>query len=209
MGRLLSYLEKESMVASGKVSMPPWEDVSLQPLREGAPPMDIVGEHLRVFVNECTWTWAQAKKMEYEAAKAARGEDEHAAEFANLCNESTFTDALKARGVVATEGVQWECAADRGSFSPYEASVNAVIERARQQGLSQVEIRQGPKSWKYVIDIRRFVQINPQTKKERPIRMGRAKEKPPGKGQVSLKDLEEAVRFFVSMDTLAPVPHVD
>lgn len=213
--RLLEYIEKEGSAASGRAGVPPWEDVSLRPLADDASPVDVVGEHLRVFVNECTWGWARAKRMDYEKAKVARGADAHVQDFAAVCNAATFKEALRVRGVIAGDAVQWECQVDdRGlRFEAYEVQVSETIERGRRQGLRQVEVKMGPKHWTYVIDLNRNMQVNPKTRKERPIRMapltparGSADTRP--KGQLSEKDLDDAIACFVQLDTLAPDPTV-
>lgn len=208
--RILEYLEKTRLsadpAAKGKA---PWEDVSLKPMPEGALAQDVVGEHLRVFVNECAWRWASEKGIDYEEAKSTRMDD---AAFEVLFNAATFEHAMLMRGVAAGElGVRWETQTDR--WEPYEDDISAKIERARKLGHASCEVALGPKQWRYTIDITGMVQRNPKTMKERPIRCvaldpllaaatGDGKR---GK-QMSKAELDSAIKFFVDMCTLPPAP---
>jgi len=203
MGRILEYLEKAGRAASSTLSSTPsWEDVSLGPIPDGAKPDFIVGEHLRVFKNECAWSWAQAKRMDYEAAKVACGEDAHAKDFERLYNADTFRAAMRARGVVAeTGGVQWQADSGKG-WIPYDTSVNAQIERARQKGTAKVKVRLGPKGWKYEVDLHRFVQRNPVNGTERTIRCIKGADVPAEKGKLTPCELEDAVQYYIDLCTL-------
>lgn len=224
LGRVLEYLEKARPV--GRTDHPPWEDVSLQPLPPAAPVNDVVGEHLRVFINECTWQWARERSLEYEDAKTSRHSEEHSASFNSVFNADTFRAAMRARSVVKSEeaGVCWEVQTD-SSWTPFDYNTNQLISAARSAGRAQVEVRLGPKGWTYEIDLRKFVQRNPKTGKERAIRCVKAapkEEKGKGKGgkgagkaeasagmrQLSADELEVAIQYFVDMCTLpegAPV----
>jgi len=211
MGRIYEYLERASMRSSGSAAAPPWEEVSLSPLPESATVDAVVGEHLRVFMNECTWQWAQAAGLEYEAAKRVRLDDEHAVDFAKRYNAAAFAAAMRARGVVMEEEdmqgtAQWEVQMDR-AWSEFEAGVSDQIERGRQQGKSKVECRIGPKAWRYEIDLRRFVQRNPKTGKERAIRCVRkaADLVAPSRRKLLPKELDESIRVYVEdLVTLPP-----
>lgn len=286
--RLLNYLEKYSSTASPSVA--PWEDVSLRPLAESATPTDIVGEHLRVFMGECTYEWALAKGLSYEQAKDARLQAEHAADFERAFNDVTFAAALRSKGAVADPfRVKWEmhsrsggkwipyhagvnakiCAAaasgkpslqvqvrsgshtraydidlQRGcqrnpttgtehkirctsgasgpqwaaqmgtgdEWTPYEEAAAAAIERAYQQGrgVVQVQVRVGPKSSRYDVDLRRGhpgvqgLQVNPETGRERAVR--RLLEPASMRGKVTPAQAAEAVRYFVDLCTLPEAP---
>ncbi|CAE7299050.1 unnamed protein product [Symbiodinium natans] len=211
--RLLQYLEKHRHTAT---TMAPWEDVSLQRLPNGASSRDIAGEHLRVFCNECTWLWSRQRRLSYEDAKAARfGSDANLAEdFARVFNAQTFREAMRARGVVRrSPSVQWEVQVENGSWAGYEAEASAAIEAAHSARTNMLELRLGPRGWKYVIDLGNKVQLNPKTRKSRPIRRQEAPISPsspssPSPGSVKLTEveLEEAVQFFVDMQTLPPHP---
>jgi len=217
MGRILEYLEKARKVGKS-TEIAPWEDVSLQPIPPTAPVNDVVGEHMRVFINECTWRWAQDKGIEYEAAKKLRHEEPHAEEFNKAFNADTFRAAMVARNVVKAEepAAQWFVATDSG-WMPFEAGANQTIEIARQHGQHSVQVRLGPKGWSYDIDLVKFVQRNKKNSKERPIKKearratassssASSSSKPTGMRQLSPEELEGAVRFFIDMATLPEGP---
>merc|ERR1719203_1133006 len=84
-GRIMEYLQARSQVLAAGAG-PSWEDLSLHPLPADAAPQVIVGEHLRVFVNECTWRWARHRGLDYTTAKTERETEAAAAEFSALCN---------------------------------------------------------------------------------------------------------------------------
>lgn len=224
MARIFEYLERARMQSEGPTGTAPWEDISLKVLAPDAKPNDVVGEHLRVFVNECTWKWAQDRGLEYEVAKARRSGDVHAAEFNRLFNADTFRAAMLARGVVEQppaavrqDQVQWEVKTDT-SWAPLEAAANDCLERARAEGRDQVELRLGPMGWKYQVDLRRHVQRNPKTGKERPIRLvqagaGGAAQAPAQSvrgprrpRQLKREELEAAISLFVELQTLPEGP---
>lgn len=171
-GRILEFLEKNRGKTLTSAGQAPWEDVSLAPLPASTPPDGVVGEHLRVFVNECTWRWAEERGMKYEDAKVVRQSDEHLQAFSKLYNAGTFRAAMIARGVVQEEFASvWEVATETNEgWSPFEANTSDVISAAKMQGKSQIEVRLGPKGWAYDIDFIRMVQRNRKTGRERPIR---------------------------------------
>lgn len=168
--RLLEYLEKHRHASSSSVA--PWEDVSLRPLPESATPTDIVGEHLRVFMGECTWKWGSEKGLSYEDAKNARLVPEHSADFERVFNASTFLAALRSKGVVAdSHPARWEIGMGQGErWVPYDRDVNREINDARARGQPQVEVRLGPKRWRFQIDMCAGCQRNPHTGVEHKIR---------------------------------------
>lgn len=202
-GRIMEYLEKNGdLQRSTSGSMVPWEEVSLQPLHKMATPCDIVGEHLRVFVNECTWCWACTRGLNYEEAKTKRFDKENVTDFCKLYNAVTFETAMLSRGLVAdSKTVQWQVMMDTGYWSPYEDELSAQIEQARQCGASTVQLRIGPEGWKYKIDLKRLVQQNQKTKKERAIRFITVA-MPIPQGKISQIDFKAAIHYFVELDTL-------
>jgi len=183
--------------------------VSLKTLSEDAPAQEVVGEHLRVFVAECTWQWAQEHGFSYEEATSARQKSEHATDFSRLFNASSFEAAMLARGVVLDTGVfQWESASKSGEWVPYEPEISKQIDVAHQRGIAEIRIRLGPKCWQYVIDFNRMVQRNPKTGVERALRnvavaSSDARTRP---GQLTLEILQQSIKYFVDMQTLPPAP---
>lgn len=201
-GRIMEYLDAKRQAGSS-VKAPPWQDVSLNKLLPEATQQDIIGEHLRVFVNECTWRWCCMRGLDYKLAKEVRLTDAHAADFTRLYNAETFRVAMYARGVVP-EGVakQWEVSTESGAWMPFDAEANAALDRAKQKGLSACEVR--VRSWMYEIDFTQMVQRNRKTRKERPIRCVDAT-KPvakPGSVPMTSFDMETAIAFFAEMETL-------
>lgn len=214
LGRLMEYLEARRPVGAGEAATPPWEDVSLRPLKPGTPARDVVGEHLRVFMGECTWSWSRQQGLEYEAAKTARSEPRCADSFAAVFNAATFEAALIAKGVAAKpeagRPVQWEAMAEGGSWNAYDEEVSAQIEQGRLRGLRTVEVRSGPRGWKYEIDLVKMVQRNPKTKKERPLRCVEraaraAAAAAPARG-LPLQDIRKEIAYFVDLCTLPAAP---
>jgi hypothetical protein len=208
-GRLMEYLEAKRAADCEASGIPPWEDVSLKPLKPGAAIRDVVGEHLRVFMGECTWTWSRNRRMTYEAAKTARDQKEHADDFAAVFNDVTFEACLVAKGVAAksTGAMIWEALGDKG-WSPYEQDVSLKIEQERARGKQMIEVRFGPKGWKYEIDLTKNVQRNPKTRTERPIRCVPASSsstKASGQG-FPIEDLRKEIRYFVDLCTLPEAP---
>eukprot|EP00933_Yihiella_yeosuensis_P044834 TRINITY_DN40104_c0_g1_i1.p1 TRINITY_DN40104_c0_g1~~TRINITY_DN40104_c0_g1_i1.p1 ORF type:complete len:412 (+),score=75.52 TRINITY_DN40104_c0_g1_i1:20-1255(+) len=212
--RLLEYLEANKPKNPGEEHLAPWEDVSLQPIAEGASARDIVGEHMRVFCNECTWMWARERGVSYESAKAARmgADSDAAADFARLYNAEAFVKAAHGRRIVAKScNACWEALAEADTWSPYDGATSAKIEEAYQTGKSPVlNLRLGPHAWRYEIDLAKLVQRNPKTGKERPLRRTEVAASSPssspasasGQRKVSDADLAEAVRYFVDMETI-------
>eukprot|EP00931_Biecheleriopsis_adriatica_P105779 TRINITY_DN80303_c0_g1_i1.p1 TRINITY_DN80303_c0_g1~~TRINITY_DN80303_c0_g1_i1.p1 ORF type:complete len:401 (+),score=90.35 TRINITY_DN80303_c0_g1_i1:98-1300(+) len=211
--RLMEYTEAMHRASKGPATAAPWEDISLQPLGTTATPQQVVGEHLRVFCNECTWNWARQRGISYEEAKAARlgGDAAVAANFAELYNAGSFLKAMQSRGVaVQSDSVVWEAQVDNGSFAPYDPKASRAIEQAMQAGKTQVELRLGPRGWTYIIDIANNLQRNPKTRKDRPIRRvaatSAAPKPPAGSMRLSHQDMCESIEFYVDMHTLPPEP---
>merc|ERR1711865_349682 len=117
---------------------------------------------------------ARQQDLTYEAAKTARSDARHADSFATFFNAATFEAALVSKGVAAKPEAgtpkQWEAMGDGSNWSPYDEDVTAQIEAGRARGLSVVEVRSGPRGWRYEIDFDKMVQRNPKTRKERTIR---------------------------------------
>lgn len=210
----MEYLEKMRMQADPAAQkIAPWEDVSLKPLPDGTPAQDVVGEHLRVFINECTWRWAREKSVDYEEAKTSRTGD---ASFEELYNAATFETAMLSRGVAAGDsGVRWEVqtkegkAADDSQWEPYDDHVQLKLAKARRRGQATCEVSLGPKQWRYTIDLVRNVQRNYKTTKERSIRCVEVDTAEGGAskgGRLAKADLDAAIAFFVDMCTLPPAP---
>lgn len=207
--RLMKFIESRG--AALDPGMPPWEDVSLKALPQDSSPQDIVGEHLRVFVAECTWVWSRQVGVSYERAKEIRFDDEHSGGFVQLCNATRFRSSLVSRGVASNACLaQWESAtkSDEAKWIPYDADVSDQIEEAWQKSLTSVEVRLGPKSWKYTIDFSRNVQRNSKTGQERSLRRcDRLPSDRPGK--LSLHELDAQIAFFVELATLPPDPALE
>jgi len=202
--RILEYLESKGGKDLGSATTPPWEDVSLRPLPPSATPQDIVGEHLRVFVSECTWRWSRSKSLDYEIAKAKRLDDEHAEEFSMLYNAETFEAAAIARGVAPGPSMQWETIDDIGDWRAYGESSNELVERARVQGEERVVLKMGPRQWTYELDLRRKVQRNRKTGTERPIRCLETFVLRPG--MITQDELRAAIAYYIELMTLPPSP---
>jgi len=184
--------------------VPPWEDVSLRPLPSSCGSKDIVGEHLRVFLGECTWHWAQKHGITYAAAKKVR--DAHDSDFSSLYNSRSFESAVRQRGTVQETPGLWEVSLDRGDWSPFDADVSEKLEAAWRQGQWKVELQMGPKNWRYSFDLRACVQLNPKTQKSRRMRRvecsGGSHSTRARPGTVTAEELRLAIRHFVDLDTL-------
>lgn len=206
-GRVMEYLQARSQVVGLTSAGPNWEELSLQPLSDSAKPEDVVGEHLRVFVNECTWRWAKERGVDYATAKVERQTETAALDFAALCNADAFEATLLARGIVGDAvAKQWEVVVDdRGGWKPYSSEQNEAIEMSQLQGIPRCEIK--VRSWKYQIDFQRMVQVNMKTGKERPVRcVENSVGQSVARGRISHADLKRAVALFVELDTLAVAP---
>lgn len=154
-----------------------------------------------------------------------RFQPEHADDFAALYNAGTFEKFLIDRGVAVESSRQpmvWEASADNGSWNAYDEDVNAQIDAARNRGLSSVEVRSGPRGWKYEIDFKKMVQRNPKTKKERPLRCvmpsggaRRSSGAPTGGGtststatsRLPIDSLRKEINHFVELATLPASPN--
>jgi len=198
--RLLEYIEKNSAAVDlPSLSVPPWEDVSLKSLPKGTSLREVVGEHLRVFMNECTWNFSRELGIPYEDAKIRRLDTEHAATFTNTYNAVLFEKALLARGgLVTADRQQWDVCLGGGKWSPYTEDVCALCDAAYVRGSSMVTVRLGPQGWKYEVHLDRMVQRNPKTGAERQIRSRRVS------SGCSLEDVRDAIRYFVELETLPP-----
>mmetsp|Transcript_58707 Transcript_58707/g.188781 ORF Transcript_58707/g.188781 Transcript_58707/m.188781 type:complete len:388 (+) Transcript_58707:68-1231(+) len=204
-GRIMEWLESRR-AASGSTSHsgPPWEEVSLRRLPEDAAAQDVVGEHLRVFMAECTWRWSQERSLDYESAKDLRLGEQHAADFSRLYNAPAFEASMLSRGV-ATDAclARWESATKAGEWLPYEPDVSLCIEEAHRQRLPEVRVRLGPKSWLYIIDFQKMVQRNAKTGQERLLRRGEASENTASRqGKLTREELSAGIRYFVELATL-------
>eukprot|EP00930_Biecheleria_cincta_P086391 TRINITY_DN75697_c0_g1_i1.p1 TRINITY_DN75697_c0_g1~~TRINITY_DN75697_c0_g1_i1.p1 ORF type:complete len:578 (-),score=124.50 TRINITY_DN75697_c0_g1_i1:98-1831(-) len=203
---LMEYLETVRHASDQSPDgMPPWEDVSLQALPKGCVPQDVVAEHLRVFIAECTWRWSRQVGKSYAEAKEVRLTDACIDDFSKLFNACTFRAAILARGAVAEEDErQWESQA-KGSetWFPYDADVNAKIDQAYRHSLPEVTVRLGPKSWQYVIDLRNMVQRNPKTGQERKLQYTKGTS---SSGKLTQADVAAGIDYFVEMCTLPPAP---
>lgn len=207
--RLMKFIESRgSHLDPG---MPHWEDVSLKALPQSSSPQEIVGEHLRVFVAECTWAWSRQVGVTYERAKEVRFDDEHSGGFVQRCNAAKFRASMVSRGVASDACLaKWESAARPGEaqWVPYDADVSDQIEEAWQKSLPSVEVRVGPKSWRYTIDFSQNVQRNPKSGQERSLRRcSRLPSERPGK--LSLSELDTQIAFFVELATLPPDPNLE
>mmetsp|Transcript_38661 Transcript_38661/g.106500 ORF Transcript_38661/g.106500 Transcript_38661/m.106500 type:complete len:410 (-) Transcript_38661:174-1403(-) len=209
--RLLTYLEARRQTSGDTSGVPPWEDVSLRALPPDASARDVVGEHLRVFVGECTWSWSRMSCQTYEVAKARRFSPAFEADFASICNAATFEAAFVAKGMVAkpeeAPDRQWEAITDKGCWNAYEEDINTVIEQARLEGFDSVDVCIGPRGWMYQVDLARMVQRNFKTHTERAIRWApRSKgASQPARG-IPLEELRKEIKYFVDLHTLPATP---
>lgn len=201
-GRLLEYIEESRAAADpSSLSLPPWEDVSLKSLPKGSSLREVVGDHLRVFMNECTWTFSKEIGIPYEDAKTKRLDADYAAAFTNTYNATTFEKALLARGGLVTAGrQQWEVSLGGGKWSPIPEDVCAVIDAAHDRGSSMVTVSLGPRGWMYELHLDRMVQRNPKTGAERQMRSHKVS------SGCSLEDVRDAIRYFVELETLPSSP---
>jgi len=206
--RVLEYLQSRSQVpgaALGAIgTQPPPGDLAVELPAEGASPKAVVGEYLRVFVNECTWRWAVQEGVDYDIAKVERQHEVSLEAFARLCNATTFEVALLARGVATDMPArQWEVQLEDGTWSPYGIETSEALERARLFGdpLCQVKVRH----WVYEVHLGHMLQMNFKTKKERPVRcVERCDDKGGGRGRLPLADIKASILYFVELETLAP-----
>lgn len=208
--RLMAYIEarKPSESAGAGAGAPPWEDVSLRSLPPRTSAQDVIGEHLRVFINECTWTWSKTQGTSYEEAKTIRLDSEHSADFAQLYNAETFEAALVSRGLLVDDHVvQWEAATDSGRYNPYDEATSRLIEAARAKGVTKLSVRLGPKGWSYDIDLAALVQRNSKSGTERAIR--RVEVPAARAGKLSRAEGRAAIARFVELATLPAGPTSD
>lgn len=204
--RILEYLHSRSQVL-GATNAPPPEDLVVQSLGENATPQAIVGEHLRVFVNECTWRWARERGIDYDIAKAQT--DQEGSDFDLRCNAETFEATLLARGVASdVAGRQWEVKLEDGTWTPYGVEQNEALERGRLAGAASCEVT--IRNWVYEMDLTQMVQRNIKTYRERPIRCAaRAFTAAQGRGRLLHAEIKAAIAHFVGLDTLAEAPFMN
>jgi hypothetical protein len=207
--RLMMYLEmRGGQKGLAAVDAPPWEDVSLQSLGDKATPEEVVGDHLRVFMAECTWAWSREQGMEYAAAKDLRNQPKYSDSFIRRFNAATFQASMLSRGAVfEPTGKRWEHMQDSGEWVPYSINDSMSIEKAFEQGKQTVNMVIGAKGWTYEIDIRQFLQRNRKTGKDRPIRrmdVDLSSEMP--RGKVTEAQLKDGIKYFVELATLPEAP---
>lgn len=109
---------------------------------------------------------------------------------------------------VGRTGMNWAVQMGQGDeWTPYDQVVANVIERAYQnfqQGdtrSASVQVRLGPKSVRYEIDLCRMVQRNGDTGRERDVQR-RDAQPAAMRGKVNQAQAEEAIKYFVDMCTL-------
>lgn len=207
--RLMMYLEtRGGQKGLNAVDAPPWEDVSLQNLGDKATPEEVVGDHLRVFMAECTWAWSREQGLEYAAAKDLRSHPKYGDSFTRRFNAATFQVSMLSRGAVyEPTGKRWEHMQDSGEWVPYSINESIRIEKAFGQGTQTVDMVIGAKGWTYEIDIRQFLQRNRKTGKDRPIRrldVDLSSEMP--RGKVTEAQLKDGIKYFVELATLPEAP---
>jgi len=207
--RMMTYLEmRGGQKGLASAGAPPWEDVSLQNLGDKATPEDVVGDHLRVFMAECTWAWSREQGLQYEAAKEMRNHPKYGDSFTKRFNATTFEASMLSRGAVyQPTGKRWEHMQDNGEWVPYSVNESIRIEKAFLQGKQTVDMVIGAKGWTYTIDMRQYLQRNRKTGKDRPIRRADvdvASETP--RGQVTEAQLKDGIRYFVELATLPEAP---
>jgi hypothetical protein len=199
---LITYVVNRTVLTD--TCQPPVEDMAVQPLQPSATAHDIIGEHLRVFINECTWVWCCEKGLTYSAAKLARTDGSYATEFRRYYNAPAFECALQVRGVVVeTDAKLWEVMTESGEWQRYDNAIQAQIRAAKQRGLTKLSVKIGPKGWMYELHLESGKQCNPKTGRERPMRMVQAIARQPG--TVSNEDMKAAIAFFIDMQTLPSV----
>ncbi|CAK0813143.1 unnamed protein product [Prorocentrum cordatum] len=121
-------------------------------------------------------------------------------------NPKTGTEH-KIRCTSGVYGPQWAAQMGAGDeWTPYGESTAAAIEHAFQRGQEavQVQVQVGPRPQRYEVDLRRSLQVNPETGKERAVR--RLVEPADMRGKVTLAQATEAVRYFVDLCTLPEAP---
>jgi len=210
-GRIMEYLQSRSQVPNA-CRRPPAEDLAVQSLQENASPKAIVGEYLRVFVNECTWRLAKERGVDYEIAKKERqGEasSASAASFARLCNAHSFEASVLAKGLASDlPPRRWEVRLEDGTWSAYGSEQNEVLEMARHLDVPICKIK--IRTWIYEVDLDQMVQINAKTWKERSVRcveLGREeRSNQPRRARLTHEEIKAAIRYFVDLETLAAAP---
>jgi len=108
---VLAFLENHPAedMSPESSAKPAWHELTVEPFPPDASVLDVIGEHLRVFINSCTWAWAQKAGISYTEAKArwtlaggaSTSHDSRALpEVDELCNARTFMAYLVSAGVV-------------------------------------------------------------------------------------------------------------
>jgi len=136
-----------------------------------------------------------------------RLDDDHAQEFSALFNAVSFEAAVRARGAV-DDGIvgRWEVATDRGGWTSFDDDANTQLEIANGQGLARLDLTLGPRGWRYVIDFRAGVQLNPKTGRDRRIRRVEQACTRRVPGTVTGEELRTTIKYFVDLDTLPSAP---
>eukprot|EP00928_Gymnodinium_smaydae_P002459 TRINITY_DN10875_c0_g1_i4.p1 TRINITY_DN10875_c0_g1~~TRINITY_DN10875_c0_g1_i4.p1 ORF type:complete len:459 (-),score=25.67 TRINITY_DN10875_c0_g1_i4:12-1337(-) len=89
-------MQTYSNALEGDTGGPALDDLVLQSFKKDATTMDIVGEYLRVFHNECIRVWALKKEMTFQDAKVAKDatpEDRNS--FEGCYNEQLFRQYIE------------------------------------------------------------------------------------------------------------------
>eukprot|EP00928_Gymnodinium_smaydae_P002456 TRINITY_DN10875_c0_g1_i1.p1 TRINITY_DN10875_c0_g1~~TRINITY_DN10875_c0_g1_i1.p1 ORF type:complete len:465 (-),score=48.28 TRINITY_DN10875_c0_g1_i1:12-1358(-) len=90
------FLQTYSNTLDGDFGGPAPDDLVLQSFKKDATTMDIVGEYLRVFHNECVRSWALQKNMTFQEAKAAKdATEENRNSFEWYYNEEVFRQFIE------------------------------------------------------------------------------------------------------------------
>eukprot|EP00928_Gymnodinium_smaydae_P002458 TRINITY_DN10875_c0_g1_i3.p1 TRINITY_DN10875_c0_g1~~TRINITY_DN10875_c0_g1_i3.p1 ORF type:complete len:456 (-),score=45.42 TRINITY_DN10875_c0_g1_i3:146-1468(-) len=90
------FLQTYSNTLDGDFGGPAPDDLVLQSLKKDATTMDIVGEYLRVFHNECVRVWALKNNMTFQEAKAAKdATSENRDSFEKYYNEDVFRQFIE------------------------------------------------------------------------------------------------------------------
>lgn len=200
-GRVSRLMEYLSIKAAGDLDRPTWEDLSVQKLSSTASAVDVVGEHLRVFVNQATWIWAQKQGVSYSTASLDR---QVGRSPARLFSATDFEAWILAKGLAREIPTRrWEVQFEDGSWAHYEEFANEVLELVRIQGGSSGQVK--VHAYLYEVNFETLVQKNLQSGKDRPVRWTPVTQP----GQFALEDIKSAICYFVEMETLGTVHPAD
>merc|ERR1712062_93596 len=98
----------------------------------------------------------------------------------------------------------WSVLGEDGSWMLFTAEANEVLERAYARDATTCEVR--VHTFFYDIDLKKMVQRNRKTMKERHIQRCEqqlaACPSDPGSGKVSVQDLDAAIKFYIDLETL-------